>query len=234
LYYSSWSVGGCMIKISHFNYSYPDGTVALQDISLSIQAEDVALVGANGSGKTTLLLAIVGLLQGDGSISVLGEKNLKKVRGRIGLVFQNPDDQLFMPTVFDDIAFGPVNLGLTQVKERVSHALAEVGLAGYEKRCPHHLSFGEKKRAAIATVLAMDCELLLLDEPSANLDPRGKRQLVQLLKELPQPKIVATHDLELALCLCERTVLLNSGKVAADGDTNKILSDSEFLEKHGL
>lgn len=223
-----------MIQISHFSYSYPDGIVALQDIGLTINSENVALVGANGSGKTTLLLAMVGLLQGNGSISVLGEKNLKEVRGRIGLVFQNPDDQLFMPTVFDDVAFGPVNLGLTQVKERVSHALSEVGLTGYEKRCPHHLSFGEKKRAAIATVLAMECEMLLLDEPCANLDPRGKRNLIQLLKNLSQPKIVATHDLELASCLCERTVLLNSGRVAADGDTNKILFDSKFLKKHGL
>lgn len=227
--------GSMMVEISTLKYSYPDGTEALKNINFTVDLhENVALVGANGSGKTTLLLLMVGILQGNGSITVLGETNLKKIRGRVGLVFQNPDDQLFMPTVFDDVAFGPVNLRLENVKERVSNALAQVGLSGYEKRSSHHLSFGEKKRVAIATVLSMEPELLLMDEPSANLDPRRKRQLVQLLKELPQSKIVATHDLELASHICERTVMLNNGKVVADGATDAILSDTTFLRDHGL
>ena len=156
------------------------------------------------------------------------------MRGRVGLVFQNPDDQLFMPTVFDDVAFGPINLGLDHVQERVDAALMKVGLSGYERKSPHHLSLGEKKRVAIATVLSAKPELLLMDEPSANLDPRRKRELLQLLRELPQPKVVATHDLKLALELCERTVLLNSGSVASDGDTYQILTDTTLLETHGL
>ena len=224
-----------MIDITNYSYTYPDGTRALKNIRLQIGAhENVALVGANGSGKTTLLLSMVGILKGEGSITVLGESNLKKVRGRVGLVFQNPDDQLFMPTVFDDVAFGPINLGLDHVEQRVITALAKVGLSGYERKSPHHLSFGEKKRAAIATVLSTEPELLLMDEPSANLDPRRKRELLQLLKELPQPKIIATHDLGLALELCPRTILLNSGSVVADGDAYQILTDTVFLEAHGL
>jgi cobalt/nickel transport system ATP-binding protein len=223
------------VKISNLSYSYPDGTVALKNVNLTLdQHENVALVGANGSGKTTLLLLMVGLLKGDGSLLVLGETDLKKVRGRVGLIFQNPDDQLFMPTVFDDVAFGPLNMGLDHVKKRVSHALDHVGLSGYEEKSPHHLSFGEKKRVAIATMLSMEPELLLLDEPCANLDPRRERELVQLLKELSQPKIMATHDLELALTICERTVLLNNGSVAADGNTKEILSNTAFLREHGL
>jgi cobalt/nickel transport system ATP-binding protein len=224
-----------MIDITYYSYTYPDGTKALKNVSLKVGAhENVALVGANGSGKTTLLLSMVGILRGEGSIMILGESNLKKVRGRVGLVFQNPDDQLFMPTVFDDVAFGPINLGLDHVQERVDAALLKVGLSGYERKSPHHLSLGEKKRVAIATVLSAKPELLLLDEPSANLDPRRKRELLQLLKELPQPKVVATHDLKLALELCERTVLLNSGSVASDGDTYQILTDTTLLETHGL
>ena len=229
------SAGDFMIDITHYSYTYPDGTEALKNIKLQIGAhENVALVGANGSGKTTLLLSMVGILKGEGSITVLGESNLKKVRGRVGLVFQNPDDQLFMPTVFDDVAFGPINLGLDHVEQRVTTALAKVGLSGYERKSPHHLSFGEKKRAAIATVLSTEPELLLMDEPSANLDPRRKRELLLLLKELPQPKVIATHDLGLALALCPRTILLNSGSVAADGDAYQILTDAVFLEAHGL
>jgi cobalt/nickel transport system ATP-binding protein len=227
--------GDCMIEIFNVNYSYPDGTKALKNITLKVGPhENVALVGANGSGKTTLLLIMVGILKGEGSLSVLGESDLKKVRGRVGLVFQNPDDQLFMPTVFDDVAFGPLNLRLDHVEERVLTALKSVGLSGYEKRSPHHLSFGEKKRVAIATVLSTEPELILMDEPSANLDPRRKRQLLQLLKELPQSKIVATHDLGLASQICERAVLLNSGSIAADGCTDEILSDTQFLKEHGL
>lgn len=224
-----------IVEISNLSYSYPDGTEALKNIRLKMDLhENVGLVGANGSGKTTLLLAMVGILKGKGSLTVLGETNLERVRGRVGLVFQNPDDQLFMPTVFDDVAFGPVNLGMDTVKERVSRALTMVGLSGCEKKSPHHLSYGEKKRVALAAVLSMEPELLLMDEPSANLDPRRKRQLVQLLRDVPQPKIVAAHDLDLVSTTCERTVLLDRGRVVADGATDEILSDTAFLKTHGL
>ena len=227
--------GSVIVEISNLNYSYPDGTEALKTINFTMdQHENVGLVGANGSGKTTLLLTMVGILKGKGSLSVLGESNLEQVRGRVGLVFQNPDDQLFMPTVFDDVAFGPVNLGMDTVKKRVSRALTMVGLSGCEEKSPHHLSYGEKKRVALAAVLSLEPELLLMDEPSANLDPRGKRHLVQLLKEMPQPKIVAAHDLDLVLETCERTVLLDRGTVVADGATHDILSDTAFLKSHGL
>lgn len=224
-----------IVEISALSYSYPDGTKALKDIRLKIEEkENVALVGANGSGKTTLLLTIMGALKGTGFIRILGESDLRKIRGRVGLVFQNPDDQLFMSTVFDDVAFGPLNLGLDDVSGRVHNALELVGLSGYEKRSSHHLSFGEKKRVAIATILSMEPELLLMDEPTENLDPRGKRQLLQLLKELSQPKIVATHDLGVASATCERIVVLNNGCIVTDGRTDKILSNAGLLEKHGF
>lgn len=223
------------VKISKLDFSYPDGTVALRNINLKIKTEEsVAIIGANGSGKTTLLLVIVGILRGKGIVEVFGESNLKRIRGRIGLVFQNPDDQLFMPTVFDDVAFGPINFGLDHVSQRVTRALESVGLSGYERRSPHHLSFGEKKRVSIATVLSMEPEMILMDEPTANLDPRGRRQLLELLHQLPQTMVVATHDLRVASQICERTVLLNSGNIVADGNTDDILSDAAFLERHGL
>ncbi len=229
------SGGAVIVEISALSYSYPDGTKALKNIQLKIEEqENVALVGANGSGKTTLLLTMMGALKGTGFIRILGESDLRKIRGRVGLVFQNPDDQLFMPTVFDDVAFGPLNLGLDDVSGRVHDTLELVGLSGYEKRSSHHLSFGEKKRVAIATILSMEPELLLMDEPTENLDPRGKRQLLQLLKELSQPKIVATHDLGVASATCERTVMLNNGCIVADSRTDKILSNAGLLEKHGF
>lgn len=223
------------VRISGLTYSYPDGTTALKNINLKINlGERVALMGANGSGKTTLLLIMAGILRGKGAVEVLGEDNLERNRGRIGLVFQNPDDQLFMPTVFDDVAFGPINLGRDHVDQRVARALELVGLPGYERKSPHHLSFGEKKRVSIATVLSMEPELLLLDEPTATLDPRGKWQLLHILDQLPQTMVVATHDSGVASRVCSRTVVLNSGSIAADGNTDRLLSDTVLLEKSGL
>jgi cobalt/nickel transport system ATP-binding protein len=223
------------VRISGLTYSYPDGTTALKNINLKINVgERVALMGANGSGKTTLLLIMAGILRGKGAVEVLGEYNLERNRGRIGLVFQNPDDQLFMPTVFDDVAFGPINLGLDHVDQRVARALELVGLPGYERKSPHHLSFGEKKRVSIATVLSMEPELLLLDEPTATLDPRGKWQLLHILDQLPQTMVMATHDSGVASRVCSRTVVLNGGSIAADGSTDRLLSDTVLLEKSGL
>ncbi|MBU7024072.1 MAG: ABC transporter ATP-binding protein [Theionarchaea archaeon] len=223
------------VRISGFTYSYPDGTTALKNIALKIdEGERVALMGANGSGKTTLLLVMAGILRGKGAVEVLGEQTLERNRGRIGLVFQNPDDQLFMPTVFDDVAFGPLNLRLDQIDQRVARALELVGRPGYEKRSPHHLSFGEKKRVSIATVLSMEPELLLLDEPTATLDPRGKWQLLHILDQLPQTMVLATHDSGVASRVCSRTVVLNGGSIAADGSTDRLLSDTALLEKSGL
>jgi cobalt/nickel transport system ATP-binding protein len=164
------------------------------------------------------------------------EKSLKWIRSKVGIVFQDPDDQLFSPTVFDDVAFGPINMGYpeAEVRRRVTQALHWVGMSGYEQRSPHHLSVGEKKRIAIATVLSMDPELLVLDEPTSNLDPRSKWSLIKLLGELPITKIVASHDLELVRALCARTVVLDEGKVVADGDTEHILTDISLLQAHGL
>ena len=200
----------------------------------------MALVGPNGAGKSTLLLHLNGILRSNGVVKVFGrtvdDKNLKWLRSKVGLVFQNPDDQLFSPTVFDDVAFGPINMGYSEaeVRESVTRALDEVGMTGYEQRSPHHLSVGEKKRIAIATVLAMNPEILVIDEPTANLDPGSKWSLIGLLKTLPMTKIVASHDLELVQALCQRTIILDQGKVIADGATEHILADIPLLVAHGL
>lgn len=229
------------IKIDNLSFSYPDGQAALSGVSLTVNAgESVALIGPNGAGKSTLLLHLNGILHTNGAVKILERKvsdgNLRWVRSRVGLVFQNPDDQLFSPTVFDDVAFGPINMGLSEaeVLERVSKALAWVGMTGYEKRSPHHLSIGEKKRIAIATVLSMSPEVLLIDEPTSSLDPRGKWSLIELLKSLPLTRIVATHDLELVMALCPRTVIMDNGQIVADGATRDILANKALLTVHGL
>ncbi|HIC92983.1 MAG TPA: ABC transporter ATP-binding protein [Anaerolineae bacterium] len=232
------------IEIRNLSFSYPDGQRALENISLSIGlGETVAIVGPNGAGKSTLLLHLNGILRGNGAVRVLGlaieEKHLKEIRSQVGLVFQDPDDQLFMPTVFDDVAFGPINMGLPEeeVCRRVAWALERVGMSGYERRSPHHLSVGEKKRVAIATVLAMSPEVLAVDEPTSNLDPRGRWELIGLLKELSQrlaALIIASHDLEAVWALCQRTIILDEGRVVADGPTSRILSDIRLLASHGL
>ena len=229
------------IEVEKLSYSYPDGHVALREASLTIApGEKVALVGPNGAGKSTLMLHLNGILQGQGSVRVCGldvvDKNLGKVRAAVGLVFQNPDDQLFSPTVFDDVAFGPIYQGLkkAEIETRVFHALEAVHMVDYARRVSHHLSVGEKKRIAIATVLSMQPAILVLDEPSAGLDPRARRSLINLLRELPQTMLVSTHDLPLARELFPRTVIMDHGEIVADGPTESLLNDVALLEAHGL
>ncbi len=230
-----------VIRIDNLSFCYPDGQQALIGINLTIyQGEAVALIGPNGAGKSTLLLHLNGILHGDGVVKVLGrsvdDKNLRWVRSKVGLVFQNPDDQLFSPTVFEDVAFGPINMGYPEAEVRrcVTRALDWVGMTGYEQRSPHHLSVGEKKRVAIATVLSMNPEILVIDEPTSNLDPGSKWSLIGLLRRLPTTKIVATHDLELVQVLCQRTIVFDHGEVIADGATTQILADIPLLRAHGL
>ncbi|MBA4383168.1 MAG: cobalt ABC transporter ATP-binding protein [Anaerolinea sp.] len=230
-----------MIEIINLNYHYPDGRSALEGINLIINpGEKVALVGANGAGKSTLLLHLNGILQGVGQVQVNGlevnKKNIAQVRSLVGMVFQNPDDQLFSLTVGEDVAFGPTYQGfdMLRVAEKVKTALEDVKLAGFEDRHPFHLSGGEKKRASIATVLSMSPEYLVLDEPTAGLDPKSRRELIVLLSSLPQTLIVATHDLQMALELTTRVILLNHGKLAIDGDTQDILTNEALLQKNEL
>jgi len=231
-----------VISITNVSYTYHDGTPAIKGISLDIfSGESVGVIGPNGAGKTTLLLHLNGILSSkNGSVKIRGretrKENIKGIRRDVGLVFQDPDDQLFMPTVFDDVAFGPINMGYAdeEVRKRVAQALEWVGMKGYEGRSPHHLSVGEKKRIAIATILSMSPEILVIDEPTANLDPRAKWELIELLKGLPMTKVVASHDLEMVAALCERTIILDEGKVVADDTTASIMSNTALLERHGL
>jgi cobalt/nickel transport system ATP-binding protein len=230
------------LEISRLSYTYPDGQSGLTDIDLTIYCgESVALIGPNGAGKSTLLLHLNGILRGTNSaVKILGlsvdNKNIKEIRKRVGMVFQDPEDQLFSLNVFEDVAFGPVNMGFTEeeVDRRVKLALQKVGMKGYEKRSSHHLSIGEKKRVAIATVLSLDPEILALDEPTSSLDPRGKWALIELLQKLPVTKIIASHDLDMVRCLCGRTVLLDAGRIVADGRTSDILNDEALLKANGL
>jgi len=230
------------LEIENLSFAYPDGHSALSGVSLSIApGEKVALVGPNGAGKSTLMLHLNGILPAkSGRVRVCGmevkEGNLGPVRAAVGVVFQNPDDQLFSPTVFDDVAFGPIYQGLPpdQVRGRVDRALSAVRMQDYTGRVSHHLSVGEKKRIAIATVLAMDPEILVLDEPSAGLDPRARRTLQHLLRELAQTMLTATHDMRMVQELFTRTVVMDGGRTVADGPTEEILSDGALLEAHGL
>jgi cobalt/nickel transport system ATP-binding protein len=229
------------IDIRNLRFAYPDGVLALNGIDLYIApGEKVALVGPNGAGKSTLMLHMNGILQGEGEIFVCGtrvsESTLAEVRAAVGLVFQDPDDQLFSQTVFEDVAFGPLYMGLaeSEVQGRVRQALAAVGMQGSEGRVPHHLSAGEKKRVAIATVLSMEPEILALDEPTSGLDPRSRIGLVHLLKDLPQTMLISTHDMRLVAELSSRTILIDAGVIVADGATRAILSEAELLMAHGL
>ena len=230
------------LAVAGLSFAYPDGFVALRDVTFSIApGEKVALIGPNGAGKSTLMLHLNGIhLPQQGTVMVNGipidRKSVGRVRAAVGLVFQDPDDQLFSPTVFDDVAFGPLHMGLPaeEIVERVERALAAVGLSGFEGRQPHHMSLGQRKRAALATVLSMDPSVLVLDEPSAGLDPRGRRELIRLLLDLPQTMLVSTHDMRLVAEVFPRTLILDEGRVVADGPTDQLLQDEELLEAHGL
>ena len=230
------------ILVRDLSFAYPDGHVALRDISLCVgPAERVALVGPNGAGKSTLMLHLNGILKGQQGMVRVGElevteANLRKVRAAVGIVFQNPDDQLFSPTVFDDVAYGPIYMGLPeeQVRQRVALALKQMNMEAYAARTSHHLSLGEKKRIAIATVLAMEPSILALDEPSAGLDPRARRTLIRLLDKLATTMLISTHDLRLVRELCPRTVILDEGRIVADGPTAELLTDEPLLRAHGL
>ncbi len=229
------------IEVDQLSFAYPDGHAALRGVSLHIApGEKVALVGPNGAGKSTLILHLNGILSGKGSVRVCGlaveEKNLGRVRAAVGLVFQNPDDQLFSPTVYEDVAFGPLYQGLSapEVDRRVQAALAAVRMSEYARRVSYHLSTGEKKRIAIATVLSMNPEVLVLDEPTAGLDPRARRALINLLRDLPITMLVSSHDLAMVRELLPRTVIMDNGEIVADGPTAALLEDVPLLEAHGL
>jgi len=231
------------VRVSGLTYAYPSGPTALADVSLEMVAgESVGLIGPNGAGKTTLFLCLSGVLPAPrGRIALLGldpadPAQRRRLPEHVGIVFQNSDDQLFNTTVLDDVAFGPLNLGLSPdaVRQRVAEALARVGLSGFEGRVPFHLSGGEKRRVALAGVLAMRPGVLLLDEPSMYLDPRGRRELIQLINGLGGTKLIAAHDLEMILQICSRAVVLDGGKVMADGPVRAILGNAQLMEAHGL
>jgi cobalt/nickel transport system ATP-binding protein len=226
-------------------YAYPDGRQALYGVDLRVErGERVALLGPNGAGKTTLVLHLNGILSGGlGTVEVAGlavrpgdRDTLREIRRRVGIVFQDPDDQLFLPTVRDDVAFGPANLGLRGVELdlRVRRALEAVGMGDVADRPPHHLSFGQRRRVAVATVLAMEPEVLVLDEPTSNLDPASRRELAEVLRRLDVTLLLVSHDLPYAMEMCERSVVLSDGVVVADGPTGQVLQDGDLLRAHRL
>jgi len=230
-----------ILSVRDLHFSYHDHHAALRGVSFELREGDkVALVGPNGAGKSTLMLHLNGILTGRGEVTVGGARltrdNLPAIRSMVGLVFQNPDDQLFSPTVFEDVAFGPLHMGLPkeEVLARVESALQAVRMSGFRDRLSHHLSVGEKKRIAIATVLSMNPQILVLDEPSAGLDPRARRTLINLLRELPITMLVSTHDMRLVQELFPRTIVMDEGLIVADGRTKEILEDTKLLEAHGL
>jgi cobalt/nickel transport system ATP-binding protein len=228
-----------IVEATDLRYTYPDGTTGLNGISFRItHGESVALVGENGAGKSTLLLHMTGyLIASQGKMRVgdvfVSPTSLQTVRRSVGMVFQNSDDQLFMPTVFEDVAFGPINLGIEkeELEHKVMESLERVGAAHLRNRPPYRLSQGEKKAVAIATVLAMSPDILIMDEPTSSLDPQSRRRLIELLMTFQHTKIIATHDLDMAMDLCERTIMLHEGRVVADGPTAKLMQDDELL--HG-
>lgn len=235
-----------VLDVRDLSYAYPDGHQALAGVDLHVhRGERVALLGPNGAGKTTLVLHLNGILSpaagsGGGSVTVSGlpvaKEHLLEIRRRVGIVFQDPDDQLFMGSVRADVAFGPANLGLrgAALEQRVTHALELVGMAEYADRPPHHLSFGQRRRVAVATVLAMEPEILVLDEPSSNLDPASRRELADILRSLDVTVLMVTHDLPYALELCPRSVVLSEGRVVADGATYDLLTDEALMAEHRL
>jgi len=230
-----------VMEASNLTYKYPDGTVALMGVDLEVaRGEKIALLGPNGAGKSTFLMHLNGTLKGEGRLKITGlepnKKNLKIIRSLVGMVFQDPDDQLFLTTVFDDVAFGPINQGLGQneVIGRVKNALELVDMLWSTNKSAHHLSFGQKKRVALATVLSMSPEILVLDEPTSNLDPKSRKSLESLLLSLEHTMIIATHNLDFAWRVCDRSVILSKGKIVADGPTKDILLNEALLEENGL
>jgi len=231
-----------IVEVRDLHYAYPDGTVALRGVSFRVlHGGAVAVVGPNGAGKSTMLMHLNGFLMPVRGEVLVGETPLTRstaaaIRRTVGMVFQDPDDQLFMPTVFEDVAFGPVQSGLPpeEVERRALAALERVGMAGLRDRPPYRLSAGEKRAVTIATVLAMEPAVLVMDEPSSNLDPRGRRRLIELLRSFEHTRIIATHDLELVVELCSRVILLDGGRVAADGPALEILNDEKLMLAHGL
>jgi cobalt/nickel transport system ATP-binding protein len=230
------------LEVRGLAFAYPDGHQALFGCDLEVgRGERVALLGPNGAGKTTLILHLNGVLSPSaGRVAVGGleasKENLREIRRRVGIVFQDPDDQLFMPTVAEDVAFGPQNLGLgnEEIHVRVHRALRAVGMEEYSERPPHHLSFGQRRRVAVATVLAMEPEILVLDEPTSNLDPASRRELAEILKSLDLTMLMVSHDLPYALELCPRSILMDDGIIVADGSTRDILANRELMAAHRL
>jgi energy-coupling factor transporter ATP-binding protein EcfA2 len=233
------------LEVRDLAYRYPDGSAALQGIRFEVaEGERVGLIGPNGAGKSTLLLHLNGLLPehpaATPAVHVFGtpvtEPHLAAIRARVGLLFQDPDDQIFCPTVWEDVAFGPLQLGLqgAGLATRVERALEQVGLKGFDERLPHHLSRGEKRRVCLAGLLACEARLLALDEPTSDLDPRGRRELKSLLARLPVAQVIATHDLELVVELCPRVIVLDRGRVVAQGPTAEMLADEDLMLAHGL
>lgn len=230
--------GHAALSVRGLRYSYPDGPEALGGLDLSVRpGEKVGLVGPNGAGKTTLFLSLCGVLRADGEVILFGEGvRAGSFRAEIGMVFQNPDDQLFSPSVREDIAFGPQNMGFSkeEIEGRVSEAMATTGVESLAERAPHHLSGGEKRMVSIAGVLAMRPSLIVYDEPSANLDIRSRRRLIEFLENSGHTVLISSHDLELVLEVCERVILMDGGRIVADGEPKSIMADESLMEKHGL
>lgn len=229
------------IEIRKLNFSYPDGTKALKDINLDVfEDESLGIIGPNAAGKSTLLLHLNGILRGDGVVRIssfnMEDKNLSQIRRTVGLVFQDPDNQLFMPTVFDDVSFGPINTMVSkpEVKKAVLDALKKVEMSDSISRSSHHLSFGEKKKVSIATVLSMKPHILALDEPTSNLDPKARHDLIELLKSINKTKVIASHDLEMISEVCDRVLILNKGMTIKIGLTDEIFSNPTLLREHNL
>lgn len=229
------------ISTNELTFAYPDGTDVLRNVNLNVACgEKIALVGPNGAGKSTLLLQFNGILRGSGTIRIsdveLSDETIKMIRRKVGMVFQDPNDQLFCPTVFDDIAFGPLHFGIPkyEIKGLVAKSLSDVGLSGFEEKSSHHLSLGERKRVSIATVLACRPDILLLDEPTANLDPKHRREMINMINSWRFTTIIATHDLDLAWDTCSRCIILNDGVIKADGSKDEILKNNELLKANSL
>jgi len=228
-------------EAKNLSYQYPDGKMALENINISVEENEVlGIVGPAGAGKTTLLLSINGTIASNGDILVFGnkveKKNYEMIRKTVGFVFQNPDDQLFSSTIYEDVAFGPANYGVRKdgLKLLVAQALKKVSLEGFEQRSPHHLSAGEKKKASIATVLSMNCELLVLDEPTSNMDPISRKHLLEVLKTIKKTMILAGHDIPFFSSICDKIAVMDEGKIVAFGKTTEIFSSTELAKKYGF